>query len=390
MPDDLEQEIITAYKELSKKYKQNTCDVAVRSSATAEDLPTASFAGQQETFLNIHGSQELITACKKCFASLFTDRAIIYRREKGFDHFKVALSIGIQKMVRSDKASSGVAFSLDTETGFKDVIVIDSSYGLGEAIVQGLVTPDEFILHKPTLQQGFKSIIQKKLGDKKVKVVYSQASSAGVKQVPIPKKDYYQFSLTDDEVLSLARMVMTIEDYYSEKNKRWMPMDVEWAKDGQDNKIYIVQARPETIHAVAQKNILKRYKLNNVSSKIIATGLSIGQQIAVGTARVIYSVKDIDQVRQGDIIVTSMTDPDWVPVMKRAAGIITDRGGRTCHAAIVSRELGIPAIVGTDNATKKIKTGQPLTLDCSSGAQGFVMKVCAAMKSLSADRKSVV
>ncbi|MDP3889542.1 MAG: phosphoenolpyruvate synthase [bacterium] len=374
MPDDLAQEIVSAYKDLSKRYKQDNCDSAVRSSATAEDLPTASFAGQQETFLNVRGPEQLLEACKKCMASLFTNRAIIYRIEQGFDHFKVALSVGVQKMVRSDLASSGVAFSLDTESGFKDVVMIESSYGLGESIVKGLVTPDEFLVHKLTLEQGFAPIIKKKLGDKKTKIVYADSE---VKQDDVSLEDQQYFSLTDDEILKLARDVLIIEKHYSQREGRWFPMDIEWAKDGLDGTIYIIQARPETIHGVKRVTMLTTYALRDGDSEkhadaLIVTGHSIGQHITSGIARVIKSVADIEQVQKGDIIVTEMTDPDWVPAMKRSAGIITDRGGRTCHAAIVSRELNILAIVGAYGATEKIKNGQEITIDCSRGNLGFV------------------
>jgi pyruvate,water dikinase len=376
MPADLKQEIIAAYDQLSKKYDQNMLDVAVRSSATAEDLPTASFAGQQETYLNISGHGALIEACKKCMASLFTDRAIAYRIEQGFDHFKVGLSIGVQKMVRSDLASSGVAFSLDTESGFKDVVMIDSSYGLGESIVKGLVIPDEFVVHTPTLREGYRSIIRKNLGEKSTKMIY--ADHQEVKTVPVASADKNRFSLTDDEILVLARAVIVIADHYTQLKGTWCPMDVEWAKDGIDNKIYIVQARPETVHAVEhQNNSITQYIIAEEAQKTLAkntllTGQSIGNQIVVGTARIIHDARDIGQIQKGDILVTDMTDPDWVPAMKRAAGIITNRGGRTCHAAIVSRELRVPAIVGTENATTTLKSGMTVTIDCSRGGTGYV------------------
>lgn len=375
MPDDLKQEIVAAYNHLSQQYgaKNKDIDVAVRSSATAEDLPTASFAGQQDTFLNVSGEKELIHACKLGMASLFNDRAIVYRVEQGFDHFKVALSLGVQKMVRSDTAVSGVAFSLDTESGFADVVMIEASYGLGESIVQGLVTPDEYMVYKQTLTQGFASIIKKMCGDKKTKIVYSKNKDEKVKQVAVPEEQQHSFALTDEEILTLAQYVVAIENHYSELKKSWSPMDIEWAKDGQDGKIYIVQARPETVHAGKKKVIFSQYTLDASAKKEpLVSGLSIGRKIVSGIARVIKSAKDIAHVQDGDIIVTEMTDPDWVPVMKRAAGIITDRGGRTCHAAIVSRELGIAAIVGTGDGTKKIKTGDGITIDCSSGADGAV------------------
>ena len=389
MPSDLQKEIIAAYKTLCPHVKN--CDVAVRSSATAEDLPTASFAGQQETFLNVEGEKELLQACKKSMASLFTDRAIIYRIEQGFDHFEVALSVGVQKMIRSDKSVSGVAFSLDTETGFKDVIMIDAAYGLGESIVQGIVNPDEYYVFKTTLAQGYKPIIKKQLGDKKVKMIYSQSKAHPVKKIAVLKKDQERFALTDAEILALAKMVHTIDIYYSKRNKRWMPMDVEWAKDGIDGKIYIVQARPETIHGNEKRCVYATYALSKKPSSddILTTGLSIGKKIVSGIARVVKSAKDIEKVAPGEIIVTQMTDPDWVPVMKRSAGIITDLGGRTCHAAIVCRELGTPAIVGTDTATRAIKTGMQITIDTSQGATGFVYKGAIPFKKEEIDCDSV-
>jgi len=374
MPDDLAQEIITAYHKLSVRYKKNNVDVAVRSSATAEDLPTASFAGQQDTFLNVVGDKSLLDACKKSMASLFTDRAIIYRIDKGFDHFKVALSIGVQKMIRSDGAVSGVAFSLDTESGFKDVVMIEASYGLGESIVQGLVTPDEYIVHKPTLELGYAPIIKKLCGDKKTKIVYSNQGQA-TKTVKVSEKDRHTFALSDKEILELAQFVVTIEKHYSKLKKGWSPMDIEWAKDAHDGKLYIVQARPETVYGGKKESVLQQYVIKSGTKKEkIVTGLSIGHKIVCGVARVVKGARDIGKIKDGDIIVTEMTDPDWVPAMKRAAGIITDSGGRTCHAAIVSRELGIPAIVGTQNGTSVIKNGEMVTLDCSEGATGIVYK----------------
>ncbi len=371
MPAEIEEEIVQAYKQLSHRYNQKSCDVAVRSSATAEDLPGASFAGQQETFLNIQGVQALLEACKKCIASLFTARAIAYRIEKGFDHTKVALSVGVQKMIRSDLASSGVAFSIDTETGFKDAVVINASFGLGESIVQGIVNPDEFVVHKPTLMQGYKSLIKKRLGDKKVKTVYKKSEL--IKQVRVAPQERLQWSLQDDEVLSLAQMVCAIEEYYSKIKNAWCPMDIEWAKDGLDNEIYIIQARPETIHSEQNQQVLHTYTLHDTGTKkTILTGQSIGQQIVSGTVRIIDNVQQIGKVQNGDVIVTRMTDPDWVPAMKKAAAIITEQGGRTCHAAIVSRELHIPALVGASDARKILKAGQVITLDCSQGSVGFV------------------
>lgn len=370
MPDDLAHEILSAYNQLAKEYRQPKLSVAVRSSATAEDLPTASFAGQQETYLNVSGDYQLIESCKKCFASLFTDRAIVYRHDKNFNYATIALSIAVQKMVRSDKACSGVAFSLDTESGFKNVVVINASYGLGESIVKGLVVPDEFVVFKPTLHQGFQAIIRKEKGSKTTKMVFDEF---GIKQAPISRSEQAAFSLSDDDVISIAKSVCIIEDFYSQHNQTWTPMDIEWAKDGKDGKLYIVQARPETIHATDGQLTIERYHMPATQQvKVVAQGQSIGQKMASGIARVIESVTDIDKVQEGDIIVTHMTDPDWVPALKRATGIITQMGGRTCHAAIVSRELRIPALVGVDNAMQKIANGSAITIDCSQGKTGFV------------------
>jgi len=372
MPPDLAEQIAKAYAALSAHYNQKAADVAVRSSATAEDLPTASFAGQQETYLNIKGLPSLLEAVKKGMASLFTDRAIVYRKEKGFDDFKVALSVGVQKMVRSDKAVSGVSFSLDTETGFRNVVMINASYGLGEAIVGGLVTPDEYMVHKPTLAHHFLPLIKKELGDKHSAIVYAHKQET--KTITIPLKKRIAFALTDDEIFALARMVMTIEEYYSKNAGEWVPMDVEWAKDGIDGKLYIVQARPETVHRARahEKPQIVQYALKDANIKPILTGLSIGQKMVSGPVRIVRTVAHIDAVQPGDILVTSMTDPDWVPVMKRAAGIITERGGRTCHAAIVSRELGIPAVIGVVHALDTLHEGQMVTLDCAQGDTGFI------------------
>lgn len=374
MPNDLAEEISQAYLSLSKEYDCDFVDVAIRSSATAEDLPTASFAGQQETFLNILGVENVLECCKRSMASLFTDRAIAYRVEQGFDHFDVALSVGIQKMVRADLASSGVAFSLDTESGFKDVIVINSAYGLGETIVKGIVNPDEFMVYKPTLKEGFGPIIKKHRGDKQQKCIVSSGKDR-TKIVAVDIDDQQQFSLKDEEIVSLAHAVLVIEDHYTHLKKKWSPMDIEWAKDGLDGKIYMLQARPETVHAVqAYGDSITSYVLEDHEEKpkIIITGQSIGQKIVSGKAKIIKNVDKIDLLQKGDILVTEMTDPDWVPVMKRAAGIITNRGGRTCHAAIVSRELGIPALVATNHATSRIADGQEITIDCSRGETGFV------------------
>src|SRR4030095_10793036 len=381
VPTELANEIEHAYNALSLYYDEQQCDVAVRSSATAEDLPDASFAGQQDTFLHVQGIENVLMYYKKCIASLFNDRAIAYRAEQKFDQLEIALSVGIQKMIRSDLACSGVAFSLDTESGFPHVVVINAAYGLGEAIVQGAVTPDEYIVHKTTLNQGFAPIIKKQRGHKTTKIIYSNNKNKLIESVTVASHDQMHYCLTNDEILELARMVTTIEKHYSEfyaqrniNNKTHI--DSEWAKDGIDGQLYIVQARPETVHTGKQKNNLLLYTLTacpeSATKNIIATGISVGQKIAIGTARIINSIEELDHINATDIIITDMTNPDWVPAMKQAAGIITNRGGRTCHAAIVSRELGIPAIVGTYNATEKIASGQHITLDCSNGTIGHI------------------
>lgn len=369
-PDDLYDSIAYAYKRMEKQYGKGV-DVAVRSSATAEDLPTASFAGQQETYLNIQGVDSLINACKNCFASLFTNRAISYRADKGFDHLKVYLSIGVQKMVRSDLAGSGVMFSIDTESGFKDAVFITSAYGLGETVVQGAVNPDEYYVFKPTLKKGFKPIIKKSVGDKKIKMIYSHDGKAFTKTVSVPKKDREQFVLSEPEILLLAKWAAQIEDYYSKKAGHFKPMDMEWAKDGKTGKLYIVQARPETVASQKDGSILKTYRLKK-KGKILIQGKSVGDRIGRGRARIIRDVKDIHQFKKGEVLVTDMTDPDWEPIMKIASAIVTNRGGRTCHAAIISRELGIPCIVGTNVGTEKITHGKPITVSCAEGEDGYV------------------
>lgn len=358
-PEDLKQEVKAAYAQLSQEYQSANCSVAVRSSATAEDLPNASFAGQQETFLNVVGVAQLLDASQRCFASLFTDRAIMYRHEQGFAHEIIALSICVQKMVRSDLGASGVMFTLDTETGFPDVVAISAAYGLGEAVVQGMVNPDEFLVYK---KESF-PIIQKRLGSKEIKFIFAEKST---QTVPVPPAEQHKFALTDAQITELAQLALKIERHYAR------PMDIEWALDGVDGKLYIVQARPETVHGNRKEIKLTRYQLTGPQPKALVTGQSIGQKIASGRARVIKNKKDISDFAPGDILVTVMTDPDWVPFMKKAAGIITDVGGRTCHAAIVSRELGIPAIIGTGNGTQAITDGQIITLDASQGAVGFV------------------
>ncbi len=373
LPKQLIEEITQAYKIMSKEAGVTNCSVAVRSSATAEDLPDASFAGQQETYLNVYGIKNVLEACRKSMASLFTDRAIIYRMEKGFDHFDVALSVGVQHMIRSDLACAGVMFTIDTETGFKESVVITSSYGLGETVVKGEVVPDEFHVFKPTHREGYHSIIRKECGAKELKKVFGTGRSPVVNK-KVNKKDAVQFSLTDEEVLELADAAVIIEDHYSKLKGSFCPMDIEWAKDGKNNKLYIVQARPETVHTTKDKSheIVTYTIQNKKEAQVLVEGQSIGQQVAQGKACVIRNVKDIHKMRSGDVLVTRITDPDWVPIMKKAAAIVTESGGRTCHAAIVSRELGIPAIVGAAGAMKKIKDGQPITIDCSQGSDGIV------------------
>jgi len=361
-PEELEEAVLEAYHKMMEEDKDLT--VAVRSSATAEDLPDASFAGQQETYLNIKGDKDLIEACKKCFASLFTDRAISYREDKNFDHLNVYLSIAVQKMVRSDLASSGVMFSIDTESGFKNVVFITGSWGLGENVVQGKVNPDEYYVFKPTLKKGFKSIIGKKLGSKEIKMIYTSGKER-VKNIETTEEERNSFVLKDDEILKLAEWAMIIEDHYGK------PMDIEWAKDGINEKLYIVQARPETVHSQQSMNVIKTYKLIE-KGKILVEGQAVGQMIGQGNVNIIKSADEIEKFRKGEVLVTDMTDPDWEPIMKIAAAIVTNKGGRTCHAAIVSRELGIPCVIGTENATEILKNGQKVTVSCAEGEKGKI------------------
>lgn len=368
LPERLKKEIIKHYRWLAKTYGQATIDVAVRSSATAEDLPGASFAGAQESYLNIRGEAQLLWAVRACLSSLFTDRAIVYREEEGFDHLKTALSVGVQRMVRSDLASSGVMFSCDTESGFADVTVINASWGLGENVVKGRVNPDEFVVFEPLLARGYRPIVGRKLGNKDRTLVYAHGQRNSTINLVTPKNKQERFTLTDSEILELARYSVIIEQHY----KR--PMDIEWAKDGRDKELYIVQARPETVGSRRNLNILEEYILSakNRKQKILVAGVAIGSKIAQGEIKVIKNVREIDTFKPGQILVTKMTDPDWVPVMKMAKAIITDEGGRTCHAAIVSRELGVPCVVGTEVATKKLKSGQRATVSCAEGEKGFV------------------
>ena len=363
LPDDLMQAVRTAWDEMCDG--QNI-SVAVRSSATAEDLPDASFAGQQETFLNVRGFDNMIEAMHQVFASLFNDRAIAYRVHQGFDHSEVALSAGIQTMVRSDVGSSGVVFTLDTETGFRDAVFVTSSWGLGETVVQGAVNPDEFYVYKPALASGKHPILRKNLGSKAIKMVYTDDPKPGktVETIDVNEKDSLSFSLSDDDIIELAKMAVTIENHYGR------PMDIEWGKDGNDGKLYILQARPETVQSRSGRSI-QRFTLKG-KSDVIITGRSIGHKIGAGKAKVVRSVAEMKRVHAGDVLVSDMTDPDWEPVMKRASAIVTNRGGRTCHAAIIARELGIPAVVGCGDATEKIKDGTDVTVSCAEGDEGIV------------------
>jgi pyruvate,water dikinase len=363
---ELEDAIRTSFDTLQGDSAEDV-SFAVRSSATAEDMPDASFAGQQETFLNVKGYDSVLVAIKHVFASLFNDRAISYRVHQGYDHKGVALSAGIQRMVRSDISSSGVMFSIDTESGFEDVVFITSSYGLGEMVVQGAVNPDEFYVHKPTLAQNRPAIVRRNLGSKLVQMIYSADLEHGkqVEIVDVDKSASNKFSLTDEEVMSLARQAKIIEEHY----KR--PMDIEWAKDGNDGKLYIVQARPETVRSREDSQVIENFKLKG-SAKLIAEGRAIGHKIGAGTAKVLASIDEMDKIEQGDVLVTDMTDPDWEPIMKRASAIVTNRGGRTCHAAIIAREMGIPAVVGCGDATDLIQTGDKITVSCAEGDTGFI------------------
>jgi pyruvate, water dikinase len=365
-PLELEQAITEAYQDL-----ENNTDVAVRSSATAEDLPDASFAGQQETYLNVHGLQGVLEACHKCFASIYTDRAISYRELKGFDHFSIALSVGVQKMVRSDLATSGVMFSIDTETGFQDVALITASYGLGENVVQGAVNPDEYLVFKPTLKQGYQPILEKRLGTKEIKMVYDTGGSKLTRNIRVAPSDRLKYALSDAEILQLAQACCLIEEHYSQVRGVYTPMDIEWAKDGITNELFIVQARPETVQSQKSKNILRTYHLQQ-KGEVLVTGRSVGEMIAQGKAKVILNVQQINQFQPGDVLVTNRTDPDWEPIMKRASAIVTNQGGRTCHSAIIAREIGIPAIVGCGNATTVLKTGQEITVSCAEGETGRI------------------
>jgi len=372
LPHDFIREVEQAYQQLEDEYGIGV-DVAVRSSATAEDLPDASFAGQQETHLNISGSGELLHSCRQIFASLFTNRAISYRTDKGFDHMSVALSIGVQKMVRSDKASSGVMFTIDTETGFKDLVLITGAWGLGENVVQGTVNPDEFYVFKPTLASGHNPILKRQLGSKKVKMIYADGHtfSGSTRNIKVSIEQQNKFCINDDEIISLAKMAVTIEQHYSRQAGHHKPMDIEWAKDGDSGELFIVQARPETVESAKSLHALESHILESKST-VLVHGKSVGSKIATGKVRVILEPSQMHELKQGEVLVTDITDPDWEPVMKIASAIVTNRGGRTCHAAIIARELGIPAIVGCNVATKVLKTGLEVTISCSEGDTGNV------------------
>ncbi len=370
LPTTVNDAILDAYSRLCDR-THRSCEVAVRSSATAEDLPDASFAGQQDTILNVRGEDRLIEACHRCFASLWTDRAISYRAARGFDHFEVALAIGVQPMVRSDLACSGVMFTLDTESGFRDVVVINGAWGLGEAIVQGMATPDEWVVFKPTLRTGSRPIVSRRLGSKEIKMVYG-LDERGTREVSVVDAQRQRFSLNDYEVLQLAQWACAIEDHYSERVGHEQPMDIEWAKDGRSGELFILQARPETVHATRRENYIETYKLTGEHAMPLATGMAVGERIGQGPVHVLLDPDHLADFKEGDVLVTSMTDPAWEPIMKRAAAIVTERGGRTCHSAIISRELGLPCIVGTGNATEKLTTGIEATVSCAEGAQGNV------------------
>ncbi|MER3498986.1 MAG: phosphoenolpyruvate synthase [Chitinophagaceae bacterium] len=389
-PQELSRLIIDKYYELSNQYGQDMTDVAVRSSATAEDLPDASFAGQQETYLNVRGPAALINAVRNCFASLFTDRAISYRHSFGYDYFSIGLSVCVQKMVRADLASSGVAFSLDTESGFKDVVIINASYGLGELIVQGSVSPDEFIVFKPTLAVGYKSIIEKKLGNKDRMMVYGDDPDERVKIISTEKSQQNKYCITDEQALQLANWVMQIEEYYTRVKGHWCPMDVEWAVDGLSKELFIVQARPETIHSQKDYNKIVEYKISGqAEKKTLLKGIAVGDKIATGKVNILFSldkrVVEGHVFNEGDVLVTDMTDPDWEPIMKKASAIITNKGGRTCHAAIVARELGVPAIVGCSNATELLSARQIVTASCAEGDEGIIYEGEVAFEKIETD-----
>jgi pyruvate,water dikinase len=370
-PPEVESHILSSYDKLGQRIGKKKFEVAVRSSATAEDLPDASFAGQQDTILNVVGDARLIEACHECYASLWTDRAISYRTVKGFDHFDVALSIGIQPMVRSDVACSGVMFTLDTESGFREAVVINGAWGLGEAVVQGMATPDEWIVFKPTLKLGFRPIVTRKLGVKEVKMVFAD-DGAGTVVRDVVETQRNRFCLAGFEVLQLAKWACAIEEHFSKRAGRHQPMDIEWAKDGITGELFILQARPETVHAQNTENVVEKYKLTGIHGAPLTTGVAVGEKIGHGTAHVLLDPDKLRSFKEGEILVTSMTDPAWEPIMKRASAIVTERGGRTCHSAIISRELGIPCIVGTGDATEKVRSGTDITVSCAEGDRGNI------------------
>lgn len=373
LPVELITEILDGYEEMRAEHGPDIT-LAVRSSATAEDLPTASFAGQHETFLNVHGEAMLLDAVRRCFASVFNDRAVRYRVDQGFDHFKVYLSVGVQKMVRSDLAASGVCFSLDTETGFRDVVLTTAAYGLGENVVQGAVDPDEFLVFKPSLAKGKRAVLRRTLGGKKVKMVYGTAATRrATTNIPTSSEERARFCITDDEVLALADYTVRIEDHFTQRAGHPVPVDVEWAKDGEDGRLYVVQARPETVASRRSGNVLVDYEIGG-RPKPMVTGRAVGQKIATGRARIVRDARELTSFEPGDVLVADTTAPDWGTVMKRAAAIVTNRGGRTCHAAIVARELGIPAVVGAENATTALADGEIVTVSCAEGAQGRVYR----------------
>ncbi|HEY6634826.1 MAG TPA: phosphoenolpyruvate synthase, partial [Acidimicrobiia bacterium] len=371
LPDAVRDQVVSAYRALEDQYGHDL-SVAIRSSATAEDLPTASFAGQHESYLNVHGAERVLEACRRCFASLFTDRAISYRVDQGFDHLSIALSAGVMKMVRSDLASSGVLFTLDTESGFRDVVFITGAYGLGENVVQGVVDPDEFYVHKPTYEAGFRAVLRRKLGRKQVRMVYAQSRGGQTTtNVPTPEEDRQRFCLTDDEVLTLAGYGIEVEKHYSEHAGRPMPMDIEWAKDGVDGQLYLLQARPETVASQHETTIIREYRVRPETPPLVE-GRSVGSSVAVGSVRVVKTTEELAGFRPGQVLVADTTTPDWEPVMKTAAAIVTNRGGRTCHAAIVARELGIAAVVGAEGATETLVDGSLVSVSCAQGDVGYV------------------
>ncbi len=383
LPPELEQAILAAYRRLAPAAGAELA-VAVRSSATAEDLPDASFAGQQETYLNVHGEAALLAACRRCYASLFTDRAISYRQINGFDHFEVALSIGVQRMVRSDLAASGVMFSIDTETGFREAVLLTSAYGLGETVVQGAVNPDEYLIFKPTLEQGFAPILSRRLGSKAIRMVYAEGApaagggegsgQASTRILEVPEAERRRFAIGDAEALQLARWACAIERHYSARRGQPTPMDIEWAKDGESGELFILQARPETVESRRSASVLRSWHLEVSGAEPLCRGRAIGASVSSGRARILQSPREIQRFARGDLLVTERTDPDWEPILKLASGVITDQGGRTCHAAIIAREMGITAIVGTGEATERIADGELITASCCEGDEGRVYR----------------